>query len=168
MTSTATTDHALEFGGIGQERMEWTNRPTYQQVIEFPARRGDNIANLALGGSASASTTFIGHPASNAIDGDPSTKWQGTRTPRADTFTVDLGSAKNVARVVADWATPSVEDYVVEVSTLGLSWTQVASVTGGGGRDVLRFAPRIARYVRVSGVAATPAYSLYELGIYAR
>jgi hypothetical protein len=26
-------------GGITQDRMAWVNRPTYQQVIEFPARR---------------------------------------------------------------------------------------------------------------------------------
>jgi hypothetical protein len=26
-------------GGITQDRIAWVNRPTYQQVIEFPARR---------------------------------------------------------------------------------------------------------------------------------
>ncbi len=36
-------------GGITQDKTQWVNRPTYQQVIEFPARRGDNIANLATG-----------------------------------------------------------------------------------------------------------------------
>ncbi|HEY3000822.1 MAG TPA: hypothetical protein VGJ44_00605 [Kribbellaceae bacterium] len=31
-------------GGITQDKIEWVNRPTYQQEIEFPARRGDNVA----------------------------------------------------------------------------------------------------------------------------
>jgi hypothetical protein len=34
-------------GGITQNRIAWVNRPTYQQVIEFPARRGDDVSNPA-------------------------------------------------------------------------------------------------------------------------
>jgi len=35
-------------GGIGDASTNWQNRPTYQQVVEYPARLGDNLANLAL------------------------------------------------------------------------------------------------------------------------
>src|SRR4029450_12269905 len=39
-------------GGITHPPISWQNRPTYQQVIEFPAHRGDNIGNLANGKTA--------------------------------------------------------------------------------------------------------------------
>lgn len=28
-----------KIGGIGQDKISWQNRPTYQQVVEFPAHR---------------------------------------------------------------------------------------------------------------------------------
>ncbi|HEY3002374.1 MAG TPA: discoidin domain-containing protein, partial [Kribbellaceae bacterium] len=47
-------------GGIAHNRVHWMNRPTYQQVIEFPARRGDDVANLARTGTATASSVESG------------------------------------------------------------------------------------------------------------
>jgi hypothetical protein len=44
-------------GGITDPLIAWQNRPTYQQVISFPAHRGDAIANLASGRTATASST---------------------------------------------------------------------------------------------------------------
>jgi hypothetical protein len=36
-------------GGITHDKISTQNRPTFQQVVEFPAKRGANIANLAAG-----------------------------------------------------------------------------------------------------------------------
>jgi acyl-homoserine lactone acylase PvdQ len=44
-------------GGITDPLIAWQNRPTYQQVISFPAHRGDTIANVAPGRTATASST---------------------------------------------------------------------------------------------------------------
>jgi acyl-homoserine lactone acylase PvdQ len=44
-------------GGIKQSLIAWQNRPTFQQVVSFPAHRGDNVADLATAGSAVASRT---------------------------------------------------------------------------------------------------------------
>ena len=38
-------------GGVSHPLIAWQNRPTYQQVVSFPARRGDPIVNLAAGGA---------------------------------------------------------------------------------------------------------------------
>jgi hypothetical protein len=29
-------------GGITHDKISWQNRPTYQQVVQFPAKRGAN------------------------------------------------------------------------------------------------------------------------------
>ncbi|SDZ10918.1 Penicillin amidase [Micromonospora pattaloongensis] len=39
-------------GGITHDPIAWQNRPTYQQVVSFPARRGDHVGTVdALGGT---------------------------------------------------------------------------------------------------------------------
>jgi hypothetical protein len=53
---------------------------------EFPT-----ALNVALTGTASASTDATGSPAANAIDGDASTQWCSTKW--TGSLTVDLGSA---------------------------------------------------------------------------
>ena len=45
---------------ITQDKIHWQNRPTYQQVVQFPSRRGQNITNLAVSGTASASSHETG------------------------------------------------------------------------------------------------------------
>jgi acyl-homoserine lactone acylase PvdQ len=65
-------------GGITQDRMAWVNRPTYQQVVEFPARRGDDVSNQALGKTATASSHESGlfnSPPAKAVDGDLGSRW---------------------------------------------------------------------------------------------
>ena len=43
-------------GGITHDKISTQNRPTFQQVVEFPAKRGANIANLAPGKAVTASS----------------------------------------------------------------------------------------------------------------
>jgi acyl-homoserine lactone acylase PvdQ len=59
-------------GGITDGKISWQNRPTYQQVVQYPAHRGDSVANLARGKSVTASsheTGWYDSPPVNAIDG---------------------------------------------------------------------------------------------------
>jgi acyl-homoserine lactone acylase PvdQ len=158
-------------GGITQEKTQWVNRPTYQQVIEFPARRGDTIANLARGKTATATSTEGGYVAANAVDGDPDTRWASRWWHDPESITVDLGSQQTVARVVADWEAAYAKDYTVQVSTDGAAWREVKRVTGGdGGRDNWTFPATSARYVRIVGTVRgiNYGYSLYEFAVYPR
>lgn len=158
-------------GGITQDRTHWLNRPTYQQVIEFPARRGNNITNLALGKTATATSTDTSFTANKAVDGDPDTRWASRLFHDPESITVDLGSAQPVTRTVLDWEVAYARDYTVQVSTDGTAWREVRRITGGnGGRDNLTFPATTARYVRVTGTARGSGwgYSLFEFAVYPR
>jgi len=159
-------------GGITQDKIGWANRPTYQQVIEFPARRGDNVANLARTGTATASSVERGwlgtYPAANAIDGNTATRWASDWSD-PQWLKVDLGADTTVARAELRWETAYAKAYRIEVSRDSVTWQQVyATTTGDGGRDVVQFAPVTARYVRITGTqrATSYGYSLYEFELY--
>ena len=95
------------------------NRPTFQQVVEFPAHRGDNIANLAAAEDGDA------RPAPKPASTPPRRRTQSTATPdplgqRQDRQPVDHRrprlAVKQVSRAVLTWeaAYGSVQDRRVE------------------------------------------------------
>jgi hypothetical protein len=155
-------------GGITSPIISWQNRPTYQQVVSFPAHRGDNITNLASGRSVSASSAQFGNPAGNAVDGDLGSRWASGWSDN-QSITVDLGATTTVGRTILRWEAAYATSYRIEVSTNGTSWTTVWSTsTGNGGTDNNAFTPTGARYVRMTGVkrATSYGYSLYEFEVY--
>ncbi|CAM4098074.1 penicillin acylase family protein [Kibdelosporangium persicum] len=159
-------------GGITHDKITWQNRPTFQQVVEFPARRGDNIANLALGRAASATSAETGaypSPARHAVDGDLRTRWASDWSDN-QSLTVDLGLVQPVSRAVLRWEAAYGKSYRLETSADGSSWRSVYSTTAGdGGVDTVTFPPVDARYVRFVGVqrGTNWGYSLYELEVHA-
>ncbi|HEV2783393.1 MAG TPA: penicillin acylase family protein [Actinophytocola sp.] len=161
-------------GGITQDRMHWVNRPTFQQVVQFPARRGQDVTNLALGRTATASSTesglFYSLPPRNAVDGNPATRW-GSRWSDPQSITVDLGSDRSVGRVILRWEVAYGRAYQIEVSPDGSTWRTVFSTTtGNGAEDNISFTPTQARFVRMTGTqrATRYGYSLWEFEIYPR
>ncbi|WP_344260675.1 penicillin acylase family protein [Streptomyces sodiiphilus] len=159
-------------GGITVPAIAWQNRPTYQQVVEFPARRTDDLTNLASGASASASSyqnaVVVSYPPSNAVDGKPSTRW-ASKTVDTAWITVDLGSQQQVGRVVIDWSTQYARQYRIEVSADNRAWETVHTTTAGrGGVDNRTFSAADARYIRISCLekATKNRYSIFEIGIY--
>jgi hypothetical protein len=159
-------------GGITHAPISWQNRPTYQQVVSFPAHRGDTITNLATGASASASSTqfLTSLTPGKAIDADASTRW-GSSWRDGEWLTVDLGSARPVGRVILHWESAYATAYRVEVSSDNAHWsTAWSTTTGHGGTDVDAFTPVTARYVRMFGVTRATSYgfSLYEMEVYAQ
>lgn len=161
-------------GGIRHRLISWQNRPTYQQVVQFAAPAGARTPNRAAGRpvAASSSQVLLTGPLSPslAVDGDGTTRW-GSDYSDNQWFQVDLGAGRVVSRVVLRWEAAYGKAYRVETSTDGLTWQRAATVTAGnGGVDVLTFATRPARYVRMTGVARGTqwGYSLYELEVYDR
>ncbi|TBL40685.1 penicillin acylase family protein [Verrucosispora sp. SN26_14.1] len=157
-------------GGIKHATIAWQNRPTYQQVVSFPARRGDAVTNLATGRPVTASSSQLGNGAARAVDGDLNTRWASSWSDN-QWLRVDLGSVRQVGRVALAWESAYARSYRVEVSDDGATWRTVWSTTAGdGGTDVLTFAPQQARYVRVYGLtrATTYGFSLWELSAYAQ
>jgi hypothetical protein len=158
------------FGGITHPVIAWQNRPTYQQVVSFPAGRGDDLTNLALGRPVSASSTQLFFSTGAAVDGDRGTRWSSGWSDN-QWFRVDLGASRTVARVILRWEAAYASAYRVEVSADGVSWRRVWSTDAGdGGVDNDTFAPASARYVRMVGVrrATSYGYSFWELEVYGR
>jgi len=160
-------------GGITQERMHWMNRPTFQQAVQFPAARGDNVSNLALGRPAAASSVewnpFVDYSPGRAVDGDRCTRWSsGWSDPQW--LRVDLGTIRQVSRAVLRWEAAYARGYRIEVSNDAVTWRTVFTTgSGDGGLDEVAFAPTTARYVRMYGTtrATGYGYSLYEMEVYA-
>jgi hypothetical protein len=158
-------------GGITDSPIGWQNRPTYQQVVSFPAHRGDAVANLAAGRPASASSTQLltGYTPGKATDGDPTSRWSSNWSDN-QWLRVDLGSARSIGRVILRWEDAYATGYRIEVSSDGSTWRTVwSTTTGNGGTDNDTFAATTARYVRMTGTArgSSYGYSLYEFEVYA-
>jgi hypothetical protein len=157
-------------GGVTHPLIAWQNRPTYQQVVSFPARRGDTITNLAAKAPVTASGSQLFFPVTNAVDGDPGTRWASSWADD-QWIRVDLGSSRQVGRVLTAWEAAYPTAYRIEVSTDGTTWRTVATAaTGDGGRDVLAFTPTTARYVKLTAITRATQYgiSLFELEVYPR
>ncbi|WP_433261885.1 penicillin acylase family protein [Micromonospora vinacea] len=157
-------------GGITHPLIAWQNRPTYQQVVSFPARRGDDVTNLAQGRPTTASSTqfLTGHTPDKAVDGSLGSRWASSYNDN-QWLRVDLGAARSVRRVVLRWEAAYGTSYRIEVSGDGSAWTPVfTTTTGNGGVDNATFAPVTARYVRVYGVKRATSYgfSLHEFELY--
>jgi hypothetical protein len=69
------------------------SRSVAQGFAQAPSAHGTSL-NMALTGSASASSEAPGSPASAAIDGDASTEWCSTQW--TGTLTVDLGRVRSL------------------------------------------------------------------------
>jgi hypothetical protein len=155
-------------GGIDHDLIAWQNRPTYQQVVSFPAKRGDDVSNLAAGRAVSASSTQSGHPASDAVDGNVSSRWASSWSDN-QWLRVDLGAARTVARVSVRWEAAYASSYRVETSADGTTWTTAASVPSGhGGVETVAVPATTARYVRLYCLTRGTSYgfSTYEIEVY--
>jgi len=162
-------------GGITDANTNWQNRPTYQQVVQYPARRGDSLANLALNKTASATSyekPWFSAPLTpaNAVDGNLSTRWASDWSDN-QSLMVDLGSSRQIGRVNLSWEAAYGKAYKLQVSQDGVTWRTVWSTsTGDGGVDNDAFTPTTGRYVRMQGVtrATSYGYSIYEMAVYAQ
>ena len=167
------------FGGVQDANISWQNRPTFQQVVQYPAHRGDDLANLALGKPVTASSSqaplfgFLGPdlPPAHATDGDQNTRWASGAWADYESITVDLGSPQTVARAVLRWEVAYGKAYQIQVSDNGSNWRTVYSTTTGQpGNASASFPPTTARYVRMQGEQRGTwfGYSLYEFEVYNR
>lgn len=125
--------------------------------------------DLGLPSTAAASSTENAtFPASNAVDGNASTRWSSAFSD-PQWLRVDLGSKQAIARVVLRWEAAYSKAYQIQTSDDGSTWTAVYSTTtGDGGVDDLSISAN-ARYVRMYSTQRGTPYgnSLYELEVYA-
>ncbi|AIY85170.1 F5/8 type C domain protein [Clostridium baratii str. Sullivan] len=107
--------------------------------------------------------------ASNAVDGNNSTRW-GSKATDTEWIYVDLGQLYSVNEVVVDW-TPGAyaTQYRIEISEDGEKWSNVKTVREAmPGLNSSTLDSEVARYVRISGEERNDKWgiSLTELEVY--
>jgi hypothetical protein len=126
-------------------------------------------ANLAWPKAAVASTSYRGLPASNATDGNGSSRWSSLFSDNEWIY-VGLGSVYTINLGVLRWERAYGRGYQIQVSGDAAAWSEVyRTTTGDGGVDVISLSsPALGRYLRVLGTQRATAYgySLYELEVY--
>ncbi|KIF79642.1 beta-mannosidase [Streptomyces sp. 150FB] len=145
--------------------------PAGQTVPTPPPPPAGTPVNLSLGANAKAVASYQdgSYLASNAIDGNGSSRWSSDHSndPNASIY-VDLGAEYAVSTAVLDWESASGKAYKIQVSDNGSNWTDAYSTTNGQGGTETVNVGKNARYVRMQGVTPATAYgySLYEFEIY--
>ncbi|MBM2622832.1 discoidin domain-containing protein [Actinoplanes sp. LDG1-06] len=156
---------AAPITGVPKPSPTVTSRPVPPKVTGKANPAG---ANLALTGFAAASSIEADHfAASEAIDGDPSTRWSsGFAEPQW--LRVDLRERRSLTEVTLVWEHAHAIAYRVDVSLDGKTWKPIFSTTAGaGGTVTVDAGGTVARFVRMYGTKRSNQYgfSLFEFQV---
>lgn len=101
-----------------------------------------------------------GYPASNAADGNLSTRWSSAFS--------DLGTTYTITQVVLDWETAYATAFQIQTSKDGATWTTICSTTTSTGGTQTIPMTGSGRYVRMYGTARATqcGYSLREFKVF--
>src|ERR1700756_4685533 len=136
-------------------------------VVLSPSARAAGTL-LSQGKPATASSTeSAAFPASNAVDGDTTTRWSSAFSD-PQWLQVDLGSTATISQVVVQWETAYATAFQIQASPDGANWTSIYSTpTGTGGTQTLNVTGT-GRYIRMYGTARATGYgySVWEFQVY--
>jgi uncharacterized protein DUF1996/F5/8 type C domain-containing protein len=139
---------------------------TYVAVAQGSASAADGL--LSQGRTATASSTeSAAFPASNAVDGNPGTRWSSAFSD-PQWLQVDLGGTATLSSIVLDWEAAYSRTFNLQTSANGSSWTTIkANVAGTGGRQTVAVTGS-GRYVRLQSTARATQWgvSLAEFEVY--
>ncbi|WP_055587040.1 beta-N-acetylglucosaminidase domain-containing protein [Streptacidiphilus griseoplanus] len=164
--------------GVYQVQVSFTaGSRTVRQELAVRVAPPVSGPDLALGSVATSSGDADGHPASDATDGDPGTRWASSGGDDS-WLQLDLGGPVRLGSVVLHWQSDAVLSwqnaygvaYRVETSPDGAVWTDAATVQDGhGGTETVRLDAPDTRYLRIQGVLAANrfGYSLSGVEAYA-
>ena len=125
-------------------------------------------ANMALNRPATASSTeSASYPASNAVDGNTSTRWSSAFSD-PQWIQIDLGTSQTICQVTLNWEAAYGKAFQLQTSPDASTWTSIYSTTTGTGGIQALTVSGTGRYIRMYGtVRATPyGYSLWEFSVY--
>jgi len=128
------------------------------------------VKNLAYRCRMSSSAALPDHSAADAADGSPETGWRAPAGPKPQWILLELGSVRNLGKIVLDWGKVGAKKYTVEVSEDGKRYTVVHSRENGkaGEPEPIQFTPQRFRYVRVNCIQplGNDGYGLDEIEVY--
>jgi O-glycosyl hydrolase len=127
---------------------------------------------LSRTGWTATAASDSGEAASNAIDGDPATRWStGHGMQPGDTFQLDLGAPRTFNQIVLDTTgSPGdfVRQYQVSVSDDGVNWGQPIATGPGSTVTKILFPQVTARYIRIVNEGSSGSWwSIHELNVLA-
>ncbi len=128
----------------------------------------DYGTNIAQGKPTTASSTESAQfPASNATDGDITTRWSSAFSD-PQSIQVDLGQNYNLTHATLTWEAAAASAYQLQTSTDGNNWSTVYT-NNNSPQDIQSTAlSATARYVKVVATSRASQWgdSLYELALY--
>ena len=150
---------ASDSAGVSPSSNEATATPT--------SGSGGSGTLLSQGQPATASSVQSGYPASNAVDGNLSTRWSSAFSD-PQWLQVDLGATHAISQVGLNWETAYAKAFQIQTSDDGTTWTTIYSTTTGTGGIQTIPVSGSGRYVRMYGTqrATGYGYSLWEFQVY--
>jgi hypothetical protein len=157
------------------------NESTYAPVIGDPDAKPGNVTptlhNYALGKPVTVSSEYSDQwtgtlSGSNAVDGDPETRWAATEgSSDPQWIQVDLGSMVAIEDLRLIWGSDYATSYEILMSLDGTNWTPLSPARSGDGEqdDILLNTPVEARYVKVNVLESSHelyAASVMEFEVY--
>jgi fibronectin type 3 domain-containing protein len=171
ITSTSFTDTGLTNGTAYYYKVTASNSvgasPSSNEATATPASGSGGLL-LSQGKPATASSVQgAGYPASNAVDGNLSTRWSSAFSD-PQWLEVDLGATHTISKVVLTWENAYATAFQIQTSTDGTNWTTIYSTTTGTGGTQTLSVTGSGRYVRIYGTkrATGYGYSLWEFQVY--
>jgi alpha-L-fucosidase len=126
--------------------------------------------NLALSGTASASTVQTGNDATKVNDNNTATRWCASSAAVPQWCKIDLGASKSLTGTQLMWEKTLVYKYKIETSTDNAVWTLKVDKTANtvSAQTFIDNFTQTARYVRVTATAVPSGNwaSLFEFRIY--
>lgn len=129
---------------------------------------GSTVSNLALNKSVTTSGNESPELSGNyMVDNNLVTRWSSNFADDA-WFIIDLGNAYQVSEIILHWEAAYGKKYQVQLSTNGVSYTNIANITAGtGGIESITLNNQSVRYIKFQGVerALPYGYSLWEVKV---
>ncbi|HET9060878.1 MAG TPA: discoidin domain-containing protein [Acidimicrobiales bacterium] len=135
---------------------------------------GTELSQSGWAASSNAPATYSADAPANAVDGNLTTRFSSDEGQAVGTYLqVNLGSSQTFDTLdmeVPNSTTDYARGYEVNVSSTGAagSWTTVATCTGSGTSEIVKFGAQTAKYVQVQLTAANSSYwwSVDELDLW--
>ena len=141
----------------------------YEARVLGPSDSEPIPEDKAEGRPVTASSTQLGSfGPSLAVDEDSATRWSSNSLDD-QWLQIDLGSARTVDAAELNWEAAYASQYRIETSLDGMTFTTAATVSiSKPGLERTTFAPRVARYVRITGLERATLFgiSLWDARLY--